>query len=106
MRSAVLTLALAACSSATTALTRPADLQAAFQQTVPLCEGFFLPNSMARPPGFDINKHKRELEKQIEDRSALFWSHEGSTFLTNESAKAEDTIESGCAEKLLSAFPG
>jgi hypothetical protein len=83
MRAGLLTLSLAACSSGPTALTDPTALQDAFEQTVPLCEQFFLPNSMARPAGFDINKHQRQIEKQIEDRSALFWSHEGSTFLNN-----------------------
>lgn len=70
-----------------------ADLQQAFDETMPLCEQFFLPNSMARPAGFNIDTHVAELDKQIDERSYLFRSHEGTAFLIAKQSKTADSME-------------
>jgi hypothetical protein len=50
--------------SAVTALdpSKTTDFEAAFLEVQPLCDEFFLPNSMARPTGFDREGHLRHID--------------------------------------------
>jgi len=77
------------------------ELDAEFQGVQRLCEEFFLPNSMARPPGFDLQGHMHEIEVRLRDRAARFRSPEGIAYLRSHRERDSDDISRACAGKLL-----
>jgi hypothetical protein len=83
-------------------LPRPAvettHFDAALASAKPVCEQFFFPNSMARPPEFDVNAHQTELEQRIIGLSDTFRSVAG----VEERAQLEtDDVAKACVRKLL-----
>ena len=77
------------------------NFEAEFQATQRLCDAFFLPNSMARPTGFDLQGHMHEIEAQLRNRAARFRSAEGIAYLRSHRESDSDDISHACAEKLL-----
>lgn len=76
----------------------------AFSQAEQLCEHYFLPNSMAREPGFDINAYLKDLDSQIDTLAKTFASSEGAAFLRAKARDVDDDVGKRCAEKLLDEF--
>jgi hypothetical protein len=74
---------------------------AVFSRAVPTCEEFFLPNSMARPPGFDLKGHTKELEQRLAGFAHLFQSEAGRAYLDERAKRESDNVAKGCAEQLL-----
>ena len=78
--SAVLVLAAAAAC-----VERVPDNQAfdtAFTETADLFVEYRLPNSMGRPPAFDLDRHLREVEARRREVSRIFHSPAGVQFVT------------------------
>ncbi len=72
-----------------------------FEDTQRLCEEFFLPNSMARQPGFDLQRHMQELNAQLRGRAELFRSPAGMAYLRTQQDAGSGDIRKACATKLL-----
>jgi hypothetical protein len=70
-------------------------------ETQRLCDEFFLPNSMAHLPGFDVHHHMHEIEVGLRRRAELFRSPAGLAYLRTQQGSASDDIGRACAEKLL-----
>jgi len=66
------------------------------------CEEIALPNSMARPPGFDINAHLRVLERQRADLVARVRSADAVSFVRKRLEKEADGLSVHCLRQLLS----
>jgi hypothetical protein len=80
---------------------QPVDLNAAFQEAQPLCDQWLLPNSMARPPGFDLQGHLNTIQAELRRRAVSFRSPSGRVYFR---ARIKDPCEDlvcGCAETLL-----
>jgi len=77
------------------------DLNAAFQQAQPLCDEWLLPNSMARPPGFDPQGHRKAIEADLRRRAVLFGSPAGRAFLRARITQLCGDPACGCAKTLL-----
>jgi len=73
----------------------------AFSQAAQLCEHYFLPNSMAREPGFDIHAYLNSLDGRIEVLAKTFASSDGAAFVRAKAREADDDVAKRCAEKLL-----
>jgi len=56
-------------------------LNRAFDESVRLFAEYRLPNSMARPAGFDLESHLREVEAKRENVSSVFHSPSGVQFI-------------------------
>jgi hypothetical protein len=77
------------------------SFDATFQETERLCEEYFLPNSMARPTGFDLEGRLRQLEAQLRERSAAFSAPGGVEYLRGKLGDATDDMSRACARQLL-----
>ncbi len=76
-------------------------------EAVRQCVEIHLPNSMARPPGFDLNGHLEELAKQFAAAAVALADHGGFRRIElyiHERKKDED-LEVFCALDLLAANP-
>ena len=86
-------------------LPRPAvettRFDAALASAKPVCEQFFLPNSLARPPEFDVNAHQTELEQRIIGLSDTFRSVAGVSYLDERVQLETDDVGKACVRKLL-----
>ena len=71
-----------------------------FEETQRLCDEFFLPNSMARPPGFDLHQHMQELDSRLRGRADLFSSPAGMAYLRTQQGTGSDDVRRACAAKL------
>ena len=88
-------------SPRSSAAREPRSFKAEFDETQPTCEQFFLPNSMARPTGFDLERHLREVEGALQKRAELFRSAEGMKYLEAERSHESDNVRKACSGKLL-----
>ena len=90
-------------SGALTGTARAADVafDGAFHRAQRLCDEYFLPNSMARPAGFDREARLRRLESQLRERASVFRSPRGVEYLRSHLGKESDDISRACAQKLL-----
>jgi len=77
------------------------SFDAALASAKPVCEEFFLPNSMARSPGFDINAHQTELEQRIIKLANTFRSVAGIAYLEERVQGEKDDVDKACFRKLL-----
>ena len=73
----------------------------ALATAIPVCEEFFLPNSMARPSGFDVNAHQTELEQRIIGLADTFRSVAGVSYLEERAQRETDDVAKACVRKLL-----
>lgn len=78
------------------------DFNALFHKVLPLCEEYFLPNSMARPNGFDLQQHLKELEVELYEHSFAFQSKAGVELLNGIAQRDPDDISRACAAKIRS----
>ena len=74
---------------------------AEFEETQRLCGEFFLPNSMARQPGFDLQRHMQQLDARLRGHAELFRSPGGMAYLRTQQASGPDDVRRACAAKLL-----
>ena len=77
------------------------DLNAAFQEAQPLCDEWLLPNSMARPPGFDLEGHRKAIEADLRRRAVPFGSPAGRAFLRARITQPCEDPAYRCAKTLL-----
>jgi hypothetical protein len=77
------------------------SFDAALASAKPVCEEFFLPNSMARSPGADINAHQTELEQRIIKLADTFRSVAGIAYLEERVQGEKDDADNACFRKLL-----
>jgi hypothetical protein len=86
-------------------LPRPAvettSFDAALAIAKPVCEEFFLPNSMARSPGFDINAHQTAVEQRIFRLAGTFRSVGGIAYLEERVRREKEDVDKACVRKLL-----
>jgi hypothetical protein len=80
---------------------RQVDLNAAFQEAQPFCDQWLLPNSMARLPGFDLQKHLRTIEAELRRRAVPFRSPAGRAYLGSRIKDPCEDLVCGCADTLL-----
>src|SRR5262245_28239335 len=73
----------------------------AFQRVLPLCNELFLPNSMARPPGFDLSARLEDLSRQIREHAAEFNTPAGVRYLRVRLERERDDIARACVRRLL-----
>lgn len=93
-----------ACSmslSSADSLVSLASLDAHFDEALPLCTEFFLPNSMAKEPGFDLEGHRAEIERKLTLIAIDFRSSAARLHLAEKIEGSKDDIEVACAEYLL-----
>jgi hypothetical protein len=83
-----------------------ARLQTIFDETIKLCAELELGASRSQSTDLAGAERMSEIEGRVAKRSELFWSDEGSEFLTAKQAASTDPVEKACAERLLAAFPG
>jgi len=79
------------------------SLDDAFESVLPLCEQYFLPNSMARAPGTDINAVLRDTKAEIRRRSVVFRSPAGRSYLASRLSVEEDDVAKACIGLLQDA---
>jgi hypothetical protein len=63
---------------------------------------YSFPNSMARPKGFDINKHVNQIDTERKNITKIFHSLDGIKYLNEELIKARDEVNIICILKILS----
>ena len=99
------TMVVCLLASGSLAVAVPAEeaktFDAIFQETQRLCDEYFLPNSMARPAGFDLDGDLRRLEAQLRDRATAFRAPRGVGYLRSRVGDATDDISRACARRLL-----
>ena len=78
-----------------------ADKDVAFRRVLPLCNELFLPNSMARPPGFDLPARLEEVSRQIREHAAEFNTPAGVRYLRARLEREHDDIARACIRRLL-----
>ena len=71
-----------------------------FDQLLPLCQELFLPNSMAREPGFNRQRRLEELMGELKTRSTDFRSKDGLAFLDLWLQQDNDQVAKQCAKLL------
>lgn len=79
------------------------SLDNAFENILPLCEQYFLPNSMAHAPGTDINAVLRSTKAEIRKRSVVFRSRMGRDYLAKRLSAEEDDVAKVCIGLLQDA---
>jgi hypothetical protein len=77
------------------------SFDAALASAKPVCEEFFLPNSMARSSEFDINVHQTELEQRIFRLADTFRSVAGIAYLEERVRREKENVDKACVRKLL-----
>ncbi len=78
--------------------------ESSFAGAMNFCKQWFLPNSMAREPGFDLDAFLFEMEAGIKRYAKDFRSKEGKDFLQAKE-QDENALANACAEKLLKELP-
>ncbi len=94
--------AAVACSSASENQDAVRDFDAVYREAFELCEEIALPNSMARPEGFDITAHVTQLAVTESEIIRVFYSQEGVEYLESLKGRQTDELEIYCTEKFLS----
>lgn len=80
------------------------EYNAKFADLLDVCIEIFLPNSMARPAGFDIEGHIGRLEKLRDMKAMEFSSEKGIDFLLEIISDAEEREVYYCAAQGLAAI--
>lgn len=73
------------------------DVKATLTKALKLCTELTLPNSMARPPGFDINAHLRQVEAEYQVVSAQLATPAGISAIENFLVDNPDELDTICA---------
>lgn len=75
--------------------------QAALDKVLPLCREIQMPNSQARPAGFNLNAHLREVERKRRAAGMPLWSNSGVLFMGNALAAEKDDARAVCLLQVL-----
>ena len=94
-------LLLAGCKPTTATRSSP-DLRAAFAESVELFAQYSLPNSMTRPPGFDVDGYLDQVHRHFESASAVLRTPEGISFLSGRLRQEQDSLTLICGLTILS----
>lgn len=79
----------------------PARLEEKLEVVVETCEEIRLPNSQARPEGFDLKAHLQKLEKRRQEAAQAFSRPEGIEFLEQQLDKTDDEMRQICMLQVL-----
>lgn len=74
-----------------------------YSRSVALCNEYSFPNSMARPDGFDLDKHLAEVQAQRRELAVSFATPEGISFIEGRIAQGGDEADLNCAKQLLNS---
>jgi hypothetical protein len=77
------------------------QLDATLAEALELCTEYFLPNSMARPPGFDINKHLAKVDTKRRRITRVFHNAAGVAFLEARISQDADDLRIVCMLQIL-----
>jgi hypothetical protein len=110
----VLAIALLCCSSSDSEAdanvaaqgSAAASTASTIDKAVARCNEIAFPNSMARPPGFDINAHLAEVEEERRSLSAHLTGPDSAELLKARLAASPDDVEIHCLNQLLEEFNG
>lgn len=94
---AVVLIAVAACSSVRAEGSYPS----LYSQAINLCVEYYLPNSMARPPGFDLSAHLDGVQAERKKISAQFANPPGRQYIQQQLSQEHDELNIKCAQELL-----
>ncbi len=78
-----------------------AKQRSTYQKLLKACEELLLPNSMARPTGFDISAHLEAREQERKKLAMSFANESGTQFLQHQLSEASDELERLCIAKAL-----
>ena len=92
---------LAVLAGAITACPPDQSHDLAFEQVLPLCNEFFHPNSIARPPDFDLSGHQDDLSRQIREHAAQFSTPAGVRYLRGRLDREPDDLARAYLRRLL-----
>jgi hypothetical protein len=74
-----------------------------YARALALCVEYKLPNSMARPPGFNLSKHLSDVQVDRSKLASEFASPSGISFVEQRIAQGGEELTVVCARELLSA---
>ena len=100
----ILVACLAAAVTSTAAAADSSPFEGQFAEALDLCTHIYLPNSMARSEGVDLESELRRLEAARDTKALGFASPAGVEFLVNKSRMSEDKIAQVCGVDLLAAL--
>jgi hypothetical protein len=82
------------------------SIASTIDKAVAHCNEIAFPNSMARPPGFDINAHLAEVEQERRSLSARLTGAGSAELLRARLAASADDVEIHCLNQLIDEFNG
>jgi len=74
-----------------------------YSRAIRLCIEHYLPNSMARAEGFDLDKHQSEVQAQRNELAAQFGNAAGISYVQGRIAQGGEELTMLCANELLNA---
>jgi len=80
---------------------RENDFQQIFDRYLELCIEYSLPNSMARPPGFDINAHLEQIKQEKDNVAGQLSTEKGLEYVRYRLESITDDLERSCATELI-----
>src|SRR4051794_25656388 len=72
---------------------------AMYSRAIELCVEYKLPNSMARPSGFDMSEHLKEVQAQRRKIAVQFASPEGLSYIEGHITPGGDELKNACARE-------
>lgn len=78
----------------------------AFHKVMPLCEKYFLPNSMALAPGVDPQEHQKRVEARLNNAALAFRSPDGVAYLRTRLRSESDSVAAACIRHLERVVAG
>jgi hypothetical protein len=82
-----------------------ADAERRVARVLQLCEEITLPNSMARPPGFDINAHLAALRTERSQLVGSLRNPVGAQAAQSHRGPEQDELRRHCLEQLMAELP-
>ena len=75
--------------------------QQAIDELMPLCREILMPNSQARPAGFNLAEHLREVERKRRTAGRSLWGNSGVAFLKRSLTSELDDVKKVCLLQVL-----
>jgi hypothetical protein len=77
------------------------DIAKTYDKYLKLCTESLFPNSMARPEGFDLEKHLQDVKTEKDKTATKLNAEEALKYIESRAAVTKDDVEKECAAQLL-----